>query len=137
MNWYRAPRPTQTPHVSILLDAMPASRADVAKYLGVSLRTLQRWEAAGAAPRVAMLALFWESKWGIDWFDCNQINTERMLRGSIEALRRQESALRARIARLEALGDFGSANAPLAVATTVAARPGQVAVDVRPHLRQV
>lgn len=137
MNWHRAPRPTQTPHFSALLDSLPASRKDVARYLGVSLRTLQRWEAAAAAPRVVMLALFWESKWGIDWFDCNQINTERLLRGSIDALQRQESALRARIARLEALGDFGSANAPLAVAPSIPARPGQVAIDVRPHLRQV
>lgn len=136
MTWHRAPRPTQTPHFSALLDSIPASRKDVARYLGVSLRTLQRWEAAAAAPRVVMLALFWESKWGIDWFDCNQINTERVLRGSIDALQRQESALRARIARLEALGDFGCANSPLAVAPA-AARPTQVALDVVSNLRHV
>lgn len=136
MTWHRAPRPTQTPHFSALLDSLPASRKDVARYLGVSMRTLQRWEAAGAAPRVAMLALFWESKWGIDWFDCNQINTERALRGYVDSLQREAATLIARIARLEALGDFGAANSPLAVAPT-AARPGQVAIDVVAHLRQV
>jgi predicted DNA-binding transcriptional regulator AlpA len=36
----------------------------ISKVLGVSQRTVYRWNAAGQAPKVAQLALFWLTRWG-------------------------------------------------------------------------
>lgn len=36
----------------------------VARALGVSRRTIYRWNRRGQAPRAALLALFWMTRWG-------------------------------------------------------------------------
>jgi predicted DNA-binding transcriptional regulator AlpA len=57
--------PTTVPVWDTLLDDLsrpPPER--VARVLGVSRATVYRWNAAGRAPRVAALALFWLTRWG-------------------------------------------------------------------------
>lgn len=106
-------RATHTPPLSMLLDDIfERDPRKVARHLGVTLATLKRWQAADQAPRAAMLALFYESRWGYSLLYTTAFNAETMARGLADSLRRENAALRLRIERLEALGDFGAANAP-------------------------
>ena len=104
--------PGQLPYFRTLVDDMLCSSPDVAKYLGVTHRTLRRWYQDNEAPRTVMLSLFWASRWGVSVFDCESINTERLLRSQLNSSRDECANLIARIARLERLGDFGCANEP-------------------------
>ena len=107
-------------HVAACIQSMRAANDDatrdavrIARHLGVSARTLARWIATGSAPRLAHLALFWESRWGLSAAHCDAANGERVALGLARSLERECAMLRARIARLEETGDFGAANAPL------------------------
>lgn len=106
--------PTQTPPIGLLLQDLPTQDArTIARHLGISARTLARWEASGDAPRLAHLALFWETRYGLSVVSCEAVNGERAARGLAASLERECATLRTRIARLEAMGDFGAANAPV------------------------
>lgn len=106
--------PTQTPPIGLLLDDLPTRDARlIARHLGITARTLARWQRTGNAPRLAHLALFWETRWGLSTAHCDAVNGERVALGLARALERETAMLRARIARLEETGDFGAANAPM------------------------
>lgn len=108
---FKAPR--QLPPLDVLLrDLGNPAAALTARALGVSERTVYGWQASGQAPRPAHLALFWESRWGQSVAECEAINGERWARGQVQALEREAATLRARVAYLERVGRFGSANAP-------------------------
>lgn len=98
-----------------MVDEIPgAHRAEaVGNHLGVAARTVDRWKATGDAPRAALLALFWETRWGLSALDCALVNGEQVQRSLAGSLERENAMLRARIHRLEGLGTFGSANAPV------------------------
>jgi len=106
--------PTQTPHILTLLDDLP-TRDDklIARHLGVTARTIARWRDQEGAPRMAHLALFWETRWGLSVAHCHAVNGERVALGLARSLERENATLRTRIARLEEMGDFGAANSPL------------------------
>lgn len=106
-------RATHTPPLSILLDDIfTRDLKKVAKHLGVTVATLKRWKAADDAPRAALLALFYESRWGYSLMYTTAFNAETYARQECDSLKRKNAALLVRIARLEATGDFGAANAP-------------------------
>lgn len=106
--------PTQTPPFGILLDDLPTRDAErIARHLGVSARTLARWQSSGQAPRLAHLALFWETRYGLSAVHCDAVNGESVALGLARSLERECATLRARIARLELVGDFGAANSPV------------------------
>lgn len=108
---FKAPR--QLPPLEVLLRDLGNPAAGLtARALGVSERTVYGWQASGQAPRPAHLALFWESRWGQSVAECEAINGERWARGQVHALEREAATLRARVAYLERVGQFGSANAP-------------------------
>lgn len=90
----------------------PAPR-ELAKWLGVTERTVWNYQRAGQAPRAVMLALFWLTPWGCSAVDTDRENELRGLHGLTKSLQRENAALRVRIARLEATGDFGAANEPV------------------------
>lgn len=105
--------PTQTPHISTLLDDMPTrDLRRIARHLGISASTLAKYRRTGNAPRLVHLALFWESRWGLSVVDCEAVNLRRVHRGQVQALERENTALRAQLARLAALAS-GAANDPL------------------------
>jgi len=85
----------------------------IARYLGVSARTLARWQRAEQAPRVAQLALFWETRFGLSVAHCQAVNGESVALALARSLERHSDMLRSRIRYLEETGDFGAANAPL------------------------
>jgi len=106
--------PTQTPPFGVMLDDLPTADANkIARHLGVTARTLARWRATGNAPRMAHLALFWETRWGLSVAHCDAVNGQEVALGLARALERECAMLRARIRYLEETGDFGAANAPV------------------------
>lgn len=105
--------PAQLPGLDqLLVDLCNPSADSLSLLLGVSRRAVFGWKSAGVAPRAAMLALFWETSWGRSLLDCETVNAARVARGLVDALERENATLRARVAYLEAVADFGSANAP-------------------------
>jgi hypothetical protein len=106
--------PDQLPPLSILIDDLHGSRTpeSIGRHLGVSGLTVRRWMAKDGAPRAALLALFWETRWGLSALDAQAVNLVRTHIGLNNALRRENAALQRRIQYLESVGQFGSANAP-------------------------
>jgi hypothetical protein len=107
--------PNQLPPLSAMIENIPgASNLNLlAKHLGVSTRQLTGWTLADQAPRTVMLALFWETKWGLSVIDCDARTNVKRWRNLAQSSEREIATLRARVARLEALGNHGSANSPL------------------------
>lgn len=108
---YLAPR--ALPALSQLLPALghPSPR-EIARYLDVTERTVFAWKAADRAPKAALLALFWESDYGLSALDAELHNTAMVHKNHAQSLLRELGILQVRIARLEKMGSFGSANAP-------------------------
>lgn len=130
---FKAPRQIPPPSV-LLADIGQPPPAVIARALGVSLRTVYGWKAADQCPRPAHLAMFWESRWGQSVANVEAINGERFARGQVDALQRENAMLRARVAYLERVGRFDSANAPtLAGAGLLLETPQAVAFDLDGH----
>lgn len=85
----------------------------IARVLGLSVRTVYRYNRTGEAPRVVLLALFWLTSWGRSAVHAQAWNDAQVAVGYVEALRRQVAQLEADVARLVALGHTGAANDPL------------------------
>jgi hypothetical protein len=99
----------------MLADIGQPSAADVAAVLDVSRRTVERWNAAGQAPRVAALAIYRLTRWG-----CSEDPAGRRLQlaeSLVLSLRADLIAERLRVAYLQGLqqdtGAAGSANGAL------------------------
>lgn len=84
----------------------------VARALGVSARTVRRWVADGHAPRPVMLALFWETTFGRSQAHADAHNAAMWARAQVAGLEREKATLARRVAYLEGLACYGSANAP-------------------------
>ena len=106
--------PSQLPPLSMLVDDLHGDRSPeaIGRHLGVSGLTVRRWISKDCAPRAAMLALFWETRWGLSALDAQAVNLVRTHIGLNNALRRENATLQRRINYLESVGHFGSANAP-------------------------
>lgn len=105
--------PHALPALSQLLPILgdPSPR-EISRYLDVSERTIFAWKAADRAPKSAILALFWESSYGRATIDAELHNAATAYKLLSDSLSRQNTTLAARIARLEKIGSFDSANAP-------------------------
>lgn len=105
--------PRQLPALRTIIDDLDSARpADVARYLGVSERSVWGWLAAEQCPRPAHLALFWVSRWGASIIAAESANEVRWHAGHAAALQRENATLRAQVAYLDGL-QTGAANAPL------------------------
>ena len=96
-----------------MLRDVPAGPGQLARHLDLSTRTLERYTTAGQAPRAVMLALFWETRWGISQADTTAANQAACYYSLAQSLKRENDRLRADLQRVQALGLYGSANAPL------------------------
>lgn len=116
--------PKHPPPLSQILADLgrPAPRV-WARAVGVSERTARRWEAADAAPRAVLLALFWVTRWGYSEVISMAGYELDLARGLAAAYQRENSALQARIAHLQLIGNFGASNDPLSNLTH-GLRPG-------------
>lgn len=112
---FRSPSAAGLPGLAVMLADLPANQQEIARHLGITPRTLQRYKETGSAPRAVMLALFWETRWGRSAADCEAANWGAMHyrnamveRRTNQALRRQIEALRADLA-----ARHGAANEPI------------------------
>ena len=116
----RLPTPTQMPPLEMMMaDIGNPTAHELARALGVTTRTVERWRSAGHAPRAAMLAIFWLTRWGMNAVHCEAHNAAVLHAGMSACLKRETEGLSAEIetlnaqlARLGRIADFGSANDP-------------------------
>lgn len=80
---FLAPKKIQGPNLLRLLVQEKGGPKPVAKYLGVNERTIYAWMATGRAPRPAVLALFWESKYGHSLLSTTLQNEVSLLHGQL------------------------------------------------------
>ncbi len=85
----------------------------IARVLGVSVRTVYRYNRTGEAPRVVLLALFWLTSWGRSAVHAQAWNDAQVAVSYVASLRRRVDQLEADVSRLAALGQSGAANDPL------------------------
>lgn len=64
---------------------------DIAQALGVGQSTVRRWISNDEAPRTVSVALFWLTRWGMQWLDADLYNLARTHIGLAEALQRQSA----------------------------------------------
>jgi hypothetical protein len=120
--------PKHVPVWHALMDDLcqpPAHR--VARVLGVSVRTIRRYNATGEAPRVACLALYWLTSWGRYNVNAQAVNDAQVAVGYVNALRAEVNALRDQLEHLIRIGHFGAANDP--------AHPDHITRPRSPRLR--
>lgn len=98
---FRSPTAAGLPGLSIMLDDLPATDKQIARHLGLSLATLQRYRRLDAAPRAVMLALFWETRWGRSAADCEASNAAMLATGEALALRGHVDRMAGIVWRLE------------------------------------
>lgn len=113
---FRAPSMAGLPGLDQLLADLPATPDQIARHLGISLRTLRGYVQNNSAPRPVLLALFWESRWGRSAADTEAANYGAIYYREAMGLKRQNAALRRQIGVLEgelAKAGSGAANAPL------------------------
>ena len=90
--------PRQVPDWRLLMDDLcqpPPAR--VARALGLGLRTVQRYNRTGAAPRVVCLAVFWLTSWGRNAVHTQAHNDAALLAGYVGSLRRELDDLRGQL----------------------------------------
>lgn len=92
---------------------LQATPAELASYWGVSKSTAYRWLSVGNAPRAAMLALYWLTRWGLSELDADTHNRANVFEGLAQALQRELWRQREDFTRLARIGHYGSANDPL------------------------
>lgn len=112
---FRSPTHAGLPPLRFLVSDIPASQAQIATHLGIAPRTLAGYLRADQAPRLVMLALFWETRWGRSAADCEAANYGAMQAGRAHALERENAALKRQVEMLEGLmaaSGSASANSP-------------------------
>lgn len=111
---FRAPSAAGLPSFDIMLRDLPATMAQVARHLDLTPPTLERYARQGA-PRLAQLALFWETRWGRSAADTEAANWGAQYYRLAQSLERENATLRAQLLQLElqlSEGGAGAANAP-------------------------
>lgn len=111
MTLHRLPRQLPPPAVLMADVGSPSARC-LASALGVSARTVWRWQLSGAWPRPAHLALFFASRWGWSAVQSDALHAVQLAEALARARADECAALRCALARVEALQLHGSANAP-------------------------
>ncbi|WP_213957575.1 helix-turn-helix domain-containing protein [Variovorax sp. dw_954] len=107
---FSAPSPARMPPLDYLLADQLEPPKRIARHLGVSLRTLQRWKANSNAPRTAYLALWFESRWGLSALHAQAFNEALHARAWVASLERECERLRDIIRVLESGQGYPAAN---------------------------
>lgn len=98
---FLAPSPARLPPLSFLLSEQTEPQKKVARHLGVSLRTLQRYKARGNAPRSVYLTLWFESRWGMSTLHEKAFNEAVQARSWVASMERECERLRSVIRLLD------------------------------------
>jgi hypothetical protein len=110
---FLAPSFARLPSLDFLLADQMEPRKAIARHLGVSLRTLQRYAASGNAPRAVYLALWFESRWGMSALHAQAFNEAQHARAWVASLERECERLRGVIRAYEDAELQPAANAPV------------------------
>lgn len=112
---FRAPQKAQFPHLLTMLDNIASTDAEIARFLEITPQTLRKYRQKGQAPRLVMLALFWETVWGQSAANCEAVNWGRLQFQENQMLKRQNSKLLRQVLELEkALAEVEqAANSPI------------------------
>lgn len=86
-----------------MLEDLPANVPQIARHLGLATSTIERYRAAGQAPRPVMLAMFWETRWGRSAADCEAANWGAVYYRKALGLERENKVLKRQIAQLESM----------------------------------
>jgi len=86
--------------------------ARVARVLGLSIRSVYRYNATGHAPKPVCLAVFWLTRWGRSAVHEQATNDAVLMASYVSALRSQVDEVQRQLAHVQAIGNFGSANDP-------------------------
>jgi len=127
--------PREVPIWRLLMDDLcqpPPER--VARVLGLSLRSIQRYNSTGQAPRSVCLAVFWLTSWGRAQVHSQAHNDALLAVSLARSLSDELAGLRRQVEHLTQLGQFGSANDPLTGNLPAPRRrplPMSACVDVR------
>jgi hypothetical protein len=106
--------PAALPIWQTILDDLgcpPAHR--IARTLGVSERTVYRWHHGGHPPRMALLALYWLTRWGRSEVDTRATNDAILAVSYVRSLTDRVRELEVELRHVLALSDTGAANGPL------------------------
>lgn len=105
---------------TMLADLGSPNVRQLGKALGVSPSTAARWIKTGEAPRPAMLALFWLTRWGVSQINCqaqndaiHQAQLAACYRGQLEEACARLMEAQAKLEHLSRIGHFGAANDPM------------------------
>ncbi|MDR6859835.1 hypothetical protein [Variovorax guangxiensis] len=109
---FLSPSAARVPPLSFLLADQTEPPRHIARHLGVSLRTLQRYAASGNAPRAVYLALWFESSWGLGTLHAQAVNEAQHARCWVASLERECERLRGVIRAYEQAQAQPAANAP-------------------------
>jgi hypothetical protein len=112
---FRSPSLAGLPHIQIMIDDIPTDKKQIARHLGITLRSLNRYIRAEGAPRAIMLALFWETKWGRSAADTEAANYGAIYYRKAMGLERTNQKLRQQIVTLETEltnSNYSAANSP-------------------------
>ena len=118
-----APKGLHSAMLRELLTDLATTPAEVAKLLQVTERSVWRWLADDSAPYAVILALWHESPRGHYNMETDVGNHNNILRGLARAHEDAHAKETARLSRLLAVGEFGSANDPLMTGPAQAAPP--------------
>lgn len=98
------------PLSAMLADLGSPSACDLAALLHVHPRTVERWTATDCAPRPALLALFWLTRWGRSAIEAQAVNDAAHAARLARLAQLEADRLRKQNAHLVRVGDFGAAN---------------------------
>lgn len=101
------------PNLPDMMQDLNTTPAQLAAYLGVSKSTIYRWLNVGTAPQSAMLAIYWQTSWGLSEIDADMHNRANVYQWLAQALERELWRQREDFATLARIGHYGSANDPL------------------------
>lgn len=106
--------PKYVPMWPALMDELCSPRPTrVARVLGISPRTVRRYNRTGQAPRAICLALFWLTSWGRSQVHTQAHNDALLAVAYTRSLCERIEHLEAHIEHLVTIGHFGAANEPL------------------------
>ena len=103
------------PHLHSRIDNIGYAPDAVGRFLDLSPSTMRRYIKDGQAPKPVMLALYWESSWGLGHANADAVNDARRYFNEDLLLRRQVEQLKSAVSLLEHELDrrTGSANSPI------------------------
>ena len=103
------------PGLNFMLADLPANHRQVARHLGITLQTLNKYIKSEGAPRAIMLAIFWETRWGRSAADTEAANFGAIYYRQAKGLERENIAMRKKMLAMQQELDnriHESANSP-------------------------